>query len=280
MKNLPQATLLALTTLLHAPLDAQEKRAPADFVTVWTGTLPIILSAPHGGREPVPGIPLRRGVGVAQFTTERDNNTAELAELVAGNINEQLRGRPFVVIAKFERKYIDANRLEAAAYESPEAKSYYDAYHRAIMTAAGKIRQIWSRGLLLDLHGQGAEVDSVFRGTDNGKSVSAMQQRFGREALIGPKSIFGQLALKGYKINPSGSNDRERLYTGGHTTRFYGSRQRGGIDAIQLEFGTNLRSKNNLARTAEDLAQAIEVFSRAYLPLDERRPKQAAGIQP
>jgi N-formylglutamate amidohydrolase len=281
MKNLPKATLLALATLLHAPLEAQEKKAPSDYLTVWTGMLPILLSAPHGGREAVPGVALRRGIGVPQFTTERDNNTAELAELVAGKIHDRLGAKPFVIIAKFERKYIDANRVHSAAYESAEAKPYYDVYHQTIEAGAGKIRQSWRGGLLLDIHGQGAEIDTIFRGTDNGKSVTALQQRFGRQALTGAKSILGQLAAKGYNIDPGGvANDRERRYTGGYTTRTYGSEHGGSLDAIQLEFGTNLRSKNNLMRTAEDLAQAIEIFARAFLPLAEVRARESAVIQP
>ena len=270
MRDLSKLRFLAIGTLLHAPLDAQEKKHPVEFLTLWAGMLPIILAAPHGGRQAIPGSAVRRGTGVPQFTTERDNNTAELAELVAARISARFAAKPFLVVARFERKYIDANRSEAAAYESAAAKPHYDTYHQAIEAASHKIRQTWNAGLLLDIHGQGAEADTIFRGTDNGKSVSAMEQRFGREALIGSKSILGQLASKGYKIEPGGAPyDRERRYTGGYTTRTYGSYRGSRIDAIQLEFGSNLRSRNNLERTAEDLAEAIEVFAKTYLPLEK-----------
>jgi N-formylglutamate amidohydrolase len=279
MKNLPKLRLLPLTTLLHAPLDAPGKKAASELLTLWAGGLPIILSAPHGGRESIPGAAPRRGIGVAQFTTERDNNTAELAELVAGKIAERLSAKPFLVIAQFERKYVDANRPAAAAYESAEAKSYYDAYHQAIGAATHKIRQSWSAGLLLDIHGQGAEADTIFRGTRHGRSVAALERRFGRRALTGPKSILGHLAAKGYTIDPGGmADDRERRYTGGFTTRTYGSHRL--IDAMQLEFGTHLRARSNLERMADDLAQAIETFAKAYLPLAESCARDSAISQP
>jgi N-formylglutamate amidohydrolase len=265
MKALTKPNLLLLATLLHAPLDAQEKQS-TDSLIVWTGMLPIILAAPHGGRQAIAGLEARRGVGVPQFTTERDSNTAELAELVAGKIGERMAAKPFLVIARFERKYIDANRADAAAYEAAGAKPHYDAYHQAIEAACDRIRQKWNGGLLLDIHGQGAEPDTIFRGTDNGKSVTALEQRFGRSAVTGPKSILGQLALKGYRIDPSGAaNDRERRYVGGYTTRTYGSHRGSRIDAIQLEFGTNLRARNRVERTANDLAEAIVNFARDYL---------------
>lgn len=277
MKNTPRLSLLALTTVLNAPLQAQEKLA-ADFLTVWNGGLPIILSAPHGGRQAIPGVPPRRGMGVPQFTPERDNNTAELTDLVAAKIAQRFGARPFIVIARFERKYVDANRPPAAAYESAEGKYYYDAYHNALQAAVHRIRRNWTAGLLLDVHGHRAEPDTIFRGTDNGRSVSRLEQKFGRKSLTGPESILGQLTSKGYKIEPDGAlGDRERRYTGGYTTRTYGSHRGTSIDAIQLELGTNLRAKTNLEATANDLARAIEVFAKVYLPVAEKAVNNEAA---
>jgi N-formylglutamate amidohydrolase len=98
--------------------------------------------------------------------------------------------------------------------------------------------------------------------------VSDLERRFGRGALTGSQSILGQLALKGYKVAPNGAgNELERRYTGGFTTQTYGSHRGTGIDAIQLELGAALRQRANLKRTAVDLAAAIAIFARRYLPL-------------
>ena len=93
----------------------------------------------------------------------------------------------------------------------------------------------------------------------------------GMAALSGAHSILGQLATKGYKILPHTAGDeREHRYTGGYTTRTYGSHRGTNIDAIQLEVGGNLRSRKNLARTANDLAEAIANFVRAFLTSSEK----------
>ncbi len=249
---------------------AQDSTSAHRLLTVWAGSLPIILSAPHGGRQAIPGIVPRRGIGVSQFNVERDGNTAELAEAVAGELSARLGGKPFLVVAAFERKFADANRPASMAYESIEAKLYYDAYHDGLRQAVAQVGQKWAGGLLLDLHGQSATDESIFRGTVNGKSVSLLEKKFGRQALTGPKSILGQLAAKGYKIlpDPSGS-DHEQRYSGGFTTQTYGSHRGTHVDVIQLEFGTNLRAKAHLERTASDLAAAIDVFARNYLPLSQ-----------
>ena len=262
--------LLIAIAFLNSPLWAQEKRIDESLLTVRAGMLPIILSAPHGGREPIPGILARKGIGVSQFTTERDANTGRLAERIAAKIEETLSAKPFLVIARFERKYVDANRAEVGAYESAEARPYYLAYHRALEQACDQVRRSWGRGLLLDIHGQRVEAQTIFRGTDNGRSISALDRLFGGEALAGQNSILGQMAVRGYKIVPSlASRDRERQYSGGYTTQTYGSHRGTGIDAIQLELGTSLRSRANLERPAADLAHAIVVFAREYLPASQ-----------
>ncbi len=238
---------------------------PAQAVTVEAGGLPIIIAAPHGGRLALPEIPARRGAGVAQFTTERDSNTAELAEMIAANLAADLGAPPFLVVARFERKFIDANRAENAAFETTAAKAYYEAYHGALRAAAAAVKERWGGGLLLDIHGQGAAADTIFRGTHNGRSVAALRQRFGAAAVIGPKSILGHMAALGYRIEPAAGE--ERRYTGGYTTQTYGSHRGTAVDAIQLELGANLRRQANLERTAGDLARAIGIFAREYLPL-------------
>jgi N-formylglutamate amidohydrolase len=267
-------TIAVFGSLFESP--AQDQPGPDKLLTIWMGTLPIILSAPHGGREVIRGIPARRGIGVPQFTIERDSNTDELAEMIALKLEEKLGAKPFLVIARFERKYVDANRAEDGAYESAEAKPYYLAYHRAMERACEQVRRSWGRGLLLDIHGQKAEVQTIFRGTENGKSTSDLERLFGRGAIAGRHSTLGQMAERGYKIvPPMMSREPERRFTGGFTTQTYGSHRGTGIDVMQLELGTSLRSRANLERTAADLADAIVVFAREYLPvrsLGDTRP--------
>lgn len=247
--------------------------AAEPLVTVERGELPIVLSAPHGGSRSIPGVPLRRGVGVESFKSKSDAYTGSLTERLADALEKELGKRPYVVIARFHRKYIDANRPRAAAYESEAAKPVYDAYHRALETARGEVVERWGRGLLLDVHGQAAEPKAVIRGTRNGSTTKHLVLRFGREALIGETSLFGRLAKQGFPVIPEvGSSDDEHpAYDGGHIVATYGSRQSGTLDAIQLELGRELRSPRNNDDTAKRLANAITAFANDYLPKDERR---------
>jgi N-formylglutamate amidohydrolase len=247
---------------------AQNSDVPAtSMVSIANGGLPIILSAPHGGQEAIPGISQRQGSGVERFNVGRDTRTDELAELVTLELEKRLDAKPFGVIARFERKYLDVNRSSDAAFESGEVKRHYETYHGALREFIQRVKTRWGGGLLLDIHGEGADATAIYRGTQNGKTVKSLLQRFGAPAVSGKQSVLGQMASKGYKVLPSnGNKDKETRYLGGYIVQSYGSHQTLGIDAIQLEFGGSLRARANLERTARDLAQSIEVFAREYLP--------------
>ena len=282
MPSRPASLLASVVLLVHLPVARGDvvvpPPAPAPqagtafkpLVTVSKGTLPIILTAPHGGRTAVPDTPARKGGGaVKQFVAWRDDNTAELTEKLAAAIERELGGRPYVVIARFERKFADPNRDVANAYEHENAKPHYDAFHTAVTDAVADVRATWGRGVLLDVHGQGTDPDGIFRGTRDGKAVADLMKREGEAAVTGPKSVFGALAAMGYKALPAlpekGIGKEER-YNGGYITDAYGSHRGTAVDAIQLEFGTNLRKKDRLDKTAADAAKAVATFARAYLP--------------
>ncbi len=256
----------ALAALAPAAPDTPK---PADFVTVQKGTLPVIISAPHGGRKKVPDVPERVGMGLANFQSVRDENTAELVEKLVAEIEKSLEAKPWVVIARFERKYLDVNRSREQAYESNKAKPYYDAFHDPIAAACKAVKEKHGHGILLDIHGQSVYQGSICRGTQNLKTVKLLKDREGLAAIRGKNSVLGRMEKAGYKIMPPGDSEEtakeEPQFTGGHIVANYGSHTAFAIDAIQVELGTNLRARDQYATTAKDLADAIGAFYNAYL---------------
>src|SRR5690606_37526067 len=177
----------------------------------------------------------------------------------------------YVVLARFRRTQIDANRDATGAYESPEAAAYYEAYHAVIERFGDEIEEKWGSGLLLDIHGQARSPETIYRGTRSGRTVSSLLERHGVAALEGPGSLMGILADKGYTVAPPPAAEgqgpaTETRFTGGHIVVAHGSGDGGTIDAIQLEFGSTLRARTKLQQTAADVAEAIRVFSEHFGP--------------
>lgn len=229
------------------------------------GTLPILLTAPHGGTSVIPKVPPRTS-GV----TVRDEFTDEVAWGLARRLEELLEAKPYFVIAKFQRRLADANRSEADGLESADARPAYLAYHQAIRHFVDEIRKANpDRGLLLDIHGQVGNPQVLHRGTRNGVTVTRLLKRAGDAGLVGERSIWGSLKRQGFTVFPDshhvGEPPEARAYGGGFTVGSYGSHQPDGIDAIQIEIGRDLRAeKAAREKLIEALAQAVATFYREY----------------
>jgi N-formylglutamate amidohydrolase len=274
------ALSLAVPALLCAARAVAAGESPADLVYARRGELPILLTAPHGGRRAIPGIAPRDiarerdSVGARKWGGVigggGDPNTDLLAERIAARI-EALTGKaPYVVVAKFQRKYVDANRPPELAFDRPQARPYYEQYHRFVRRYVDEIRRDYPAGLLIDVHGQARMRDAVMRGTRNGWSVDRLLRRAGEDAITGRLGLFGQLEANGFKVFPGNDvpprgHSEDAGFNGGYTVSIYGSEKPNGIDAVQLEFGTDYRRTSVLDRTANAAAKAIVTFYETYL---------------
>ena len=241
-----------------------------ELVMVSEGTLPIVLSAPHGGTLKIAGVDVRQGQGMATgpsgFFTGRDGGTSELAVAVAQALEKQTGKKPYMVVSKAHRKYLDPNRPSEIAYEDSDAAPVYQRYHGTLQRYCQEVLQKYRTGLLLDIHGQGSSSKTVYRGTGNGKTVVRLKERFGESAHSGDQSFFGMLNRFGWQVYPYPADGKEQSgFTGGYIVQTHGSHRPSGLDAIQLEFGSEYRDKENRSKTADVLTQAIIEYMREYI---------------
>jgi N-formylglutamate amidohydrolase len=244
------------------------------------GTLPVLLACGHDGTEQPEGVRARKREGFpahCDFQPSRDLNVADLTRAVAEQLQGQTGEAPYVVIARFHRRYIDANRSEECALEPGPATAYYHEYHAVLRGFVDEIRaENDGIGLLLDLHGATRQADApadIYVGTENGKTITGLREGTSDDALYRRRGLVGLLQAAGYAMLPSGFGEREhRAFTGGYTVETYGSHHADGIDAIQLEFVAELRRPApSRARLATDLANATLSLLPRWLPSPTRR---------
>jgi N-formylglutamate amidohydrolase len=162
------------------------------------GTMPVILTCPHDGTETPPGVQARKREATpdeCQFTIKSDLQTAFITQSLAQKILDLTGLSPYVVMARFDRKFIDANRPRSpvnCAFTDPDAQPFYDEYHDRIAGFVEEIRvQNGNRGFLFDIHGKiliPADPADIYLGTDQGKSLLPGFDR---------ASIFTQHGLQG-----------------------------------------------------------------------------------
>ncbi len=83
------------------------------------GVMPVLLTAPHGGSAAPPGVEDERKDEETppgcDFSKKRDNETALITEATAQRLLDLTGLSPYVVVAQFHRKFVDANRREECA---------------------------------------------------------------------------------------------------------------------------------------------------------------------
>jgi N-formylglutamate amidohydrolase len=224
---------------------------PANYLTIEAGALPLVLSAPHGGEKAIPGVPVRTS---PDAVTDLDYATHELTTGIQAELFSRTGKKAYLVAALASRKYIDFNRAPAEAYESPVAAPIYEAYQAALGSAVAAAKAAGgAAALLVDVHGQSADVTLVFRGTREGQTAKL-------PALYAtPKGFLTLLLGGGVKVSPATAQSAEDPdFNGGYIVATYGLKSPAGIDAVQLEFGYDYRKSVKVVKgTASKVTDAL-----------------------
>lgn len=245
------------------------------------GSMPVILTCPHGGTQNPPGIKLRNRDDTppdCQFELDGDLQTALITQSVAQQILDLTGLTPYVVIAEYRRRFIDANRAEKCAFTDLNAQPFYAEYHNRIASYVDEIRrQNSNRGFLFDIHGF-VQIESnpidIHLGTDDGGSLLP---GFDRASLFLQHGLAG-LLISARQVNPGGPELPPFQYRvfppdadtpengsvdGGFTVQQYGAF----ISSIQLEIANAIRlDEEKRSLLIGDLAVSIINFVRRHAP--------------
>ncbi len=277
--------LLTSAFSLHS-LNAVEK--DDDYIEVQKGSLPLILTVPHGGNLK-PDIFKTRLRG----TLTQDSNTIALSEFLVTELQRQFGGRPYVVICRLHRSKVDCNRvLTEGTEQDPLAIKAWKAFHEAIKEARDEVTRVHGAGLLLDLHGHRhshglVELGYLISGRDLAKPNAlrdssaallkissirelALRSSSSAETLLrGPLSLGSLLTERGFASVPSQQHpfpSPGEYFNGAYDILAHGSRDGGTISAIQMECPwEGVRdTEANQQRFAQSLAESLGVYFKSH----------------
>ena len=122
------------------------------YFEIGNGTVPIILSCPHGGYKKPIDIPDKiKGVQTA------DKNKYLISKQIIKVLNDLYEVKPFFILSKIHRCKIDFNRppraFSAFNHSSIEAKNIHQYYHDTIEKFYVNCIETFNRCLFIDLHG-------------------------------------------------------------------------------------------------------------------------------
>lgn len=264
------------------------------YIEYLCGSLPVIISAPHGGLLEPAAIP-DRDCNNPDYTCTLDYNTQELSRAIANSLFDLTGCYPHLIINRLHRKKLDANReiVEAAGGNSIAEQAWYD-FHEFIDSAAARVTNVYGKGLYVDLHGHGHSVQRLEVGyllykseLQLSDSVLNLPPYPGYTSILnldnnnlnnlalsgllrGNSSLGTMFANKGYPAVPSTQDPfpdgNEAYFSGGYNTDRHGSRTGGMIDGIQIECNYNGVRNNqvNYERFADSVAVVIVDYLQTH----------------
>lgn len=259
------------------------------YIEVRSGTLPVILTVPHGGTLKPDNV-LARRYGV----TGMDTNTVPLAGMIIEELEARYGGKPHAIISHLHRTKLDPNRdLEEAAQGDPTAVAAWHRFHDSAKKACASVMKKSGAGLLLDIHGhrhldQRVELGYLVKGdllkhSDAelnadaaliaATSIRDLDKRSPQsfaELLRGSHSLGGLLEYRGFRCLPSPSKASPGFmasyFSGVYDIATHGSRDGGTVSAIQVECPwNNVRDvPENQRRFAMALADSLGVYFEVH----------------
>ena len=273
----------------------------AGYIEYLAGSLPILITAPHGGSLLPAEIPDRTAANCPSgFVILRDTNTEELARAIREAFFAKYGKYPHVVINKLHRRKLDANRdAQEAACGDAEAITAWNEFHIFATSAKNRILADHGRGWYTDLHGHGHAINRLELGyllettdlrlTDaaldanvayeNESSIrtfSAQSPRSFSRILRGAESLGTLFAAEGVPAVPSSAMPaplgNEEYFTGGYNTDRYGCAAGGNLCGVQIEshFSGVRDLPENRARFAAILVRVYETYLDANFSLRVR----------
>lgn len=256
-----------------------------NLVSRHRGTLPILLTCPHDGGETPANVRERTKeltpdtcTGANKFNNGSDSGLAEITRRVAQRMYEVWGESPYVVIAEFHRKFIDANRPSGTAnkncaFVDKDARKFYDEYHKRIRIYTDHILANNTTGFLYDMHGTGViagDPADIYIGTRNG---STLLPGFNRNDLFKRRGLVGLLQAARYNIgifgdvfqfiiSPAAASVTETgQVNGGFTIKNYSDR----LNCIQFEIASPMRNDGGKKDIlVEDLAYTLVNFTKQH----------------
>jgi len=289
-KHLYLVFLFLFVPMLH--VDAQETIYGSDrFIEYQAGSLPFVISVPHGGDISPDTIPERTCNDPVYAT---DAYTRELAEAINQSLYERTGCYPHIIYCHLDRPKLDCNRpLAEGACGNPSAVKAWKEFHAFIDTAQSRAGNDYQGNIFyIDLHGHSnpyqrielgyllydyeLEYSDAILNEQKYVNYSSIQNLVAHnrhdythaELLRGEHALGTLLGNKGYQAVPSQQMPRPgtntNYYSGGYNTAHHTSYAYGNeVNGVQME--CPYQGLRNNAANRQAFADSLSLILLNYL---------------
>ena len=178
------------------------------YVEYQVGTLPIVISVPHGGFRIPTLIPDRT---CNDPVTVTDAYTIETADKISAILFAATGCYPHIIICNLDRSKLDCNRnLAEGACGDLQAEIAWNEYHDFVKTALNTANlQYNNKTLLVDLHGHGHAIQRI----ELGYLLSGAELRY-TDAALNTSTYINKSSIKNLALNNSNNYSHSQLLRG------------------------------------------------------------------
>jgi hypothetical protein len=271
------------------------------YIEYMAGSLPIILTAPHGGHLLPTEIPDRTDAACGgTATTVTDTNTRELVLAMRDSLYVRFGRYPHVIINHLSRRKLDPNRsLPEAACGDAEAVMAWGEFQAFVDSAKRAVTRRSGKGWYMDMHGHGhaiarlelgyllsgsaldrtdAQLDSnpAYEDTSSIRAISKGSPLTFAQLLRGATSLGALYEQQGFPAvpGPAATGPQGAAYfDGGYNTARHGCGIEAGASAVcgvQIESNfTGVRDTPlSRARFAGATATVLSTYLKQHWALD------------
>lgn len=294
--------------LLRAGAADESKTAPpsrsssSGYIRYWPGDLPVVISAPHGGKKKPDDIP-NRTYGV----TVLDGYSAELATAMRDAMRERFGKAPHLIICELARTKVDCNReIVEGSQGNAKSMQVWQEYHALIDEAEKAVLAKEPHGMYLDIHSHGhpkkrIEIGYLLKNEDlqltdaqldadpqlalrtSIRGLDQLSPASFSELVRGPTSLGGLLESRGIPAVPSPGAVLEKTdsyFNGAFDVTAHGSRDKAQLDGAQLETPLQVRdTAEHRSATAKALAESLDVYFKKHFGMTLPHANKPASAQ-
>jgi hypothetical protein len=261
MRRICMLLLLTLSSLLSyaqgtAALRSIDKEGWTAYLQ---GTIPLVISVPHGGTLNLADIPDRSCEGAVTVT---DSYTKELALEIADHLQKFKGQLPYLVICNLIRKDIDQNRdMPEATCGDSRMEGPWESFHAQIDEAINDAIAQFGYCIYIDLHGHGhpeqrlelgymlsdKELKEIYLTSSNPSKQHSLSNYIKasngkvtlHDLLFGPQAFGTLMAAEGFPSVPSAQDpfpaEGQKYFNGGYNTRRYTATDHPQVVGWQIE---------------------------------------------
>ena len=156
----------------YNPINKNTDSLISNFYIFHNGSIPVLFTVLHDGSYILQNTPSRIDSS-DHYNIRNDLHTKLISDKIYSELFTNYQFKPYMLINKVHRKFVDLNRSPEYAYESDIGKKVYDDYYEKLFNVLSSMLLKYNKIYLFDIHGFSSDTADIVISTRNHSTVDS-----------------------------------------------------------------------------------------------------------